>query len=100
MSDNKPILRITRVDQDIVLEFDGDVSGATGSQHVFRLGLSSTLPDWARTLLFRAISKSLRDFMHEVRRQAYDDGWRDAKSRQRAKVRSFWSDFLHRDRSY
>lgn len=100
MSEYKPILKLSRTDNDIVIDFDGTVSAATGASHRFRLGLSHDLPEWARTLLYRAIDRALRDFMVETRRQAYEDGWRDAKSKSRPKVQTFWSDFNMRNRSY
>lgn len=102
MSERKSVLRITSTGNDIVIDFDGESTGATGSVHRFRLGLSADLPEWARTLLYRAINHALHNFMLEIRKQAYDDGWRDAKSRRQSKVPKdmFWSDFAVRDRSY
>lgn len=55
---------------------------AIGSWFIFSCDAGS---EWAAKLLVQAIQRQLEAGMEEARRQAYAEGWRDAKAKKAAK---------------
>lgn len=54
----------------------------TQTEHVFYLRLSD-IPLWARLLLRDSLMDQLCAEMKQIRKEAYEQGWRDAKAKRR-----------------
>jgi cation transport regulator ChaB len=91
MSVVKHLVQLKRTSGDIAIAFNSveNDRAKTGEEHWFYLNLPSNTPEWAKKLLYNALYAALADLMQEIRQTAYNEGWRDAKSKHRRKVTYF-----------